>query len=231
MNRTAIESSNTGLDLAGSLPRFLQRPGHTWTTSLALPNLVRKQLIFSRFGGPGDVHVYSAYCRAGDRLRIQSLLPNLPTGSAPPVAFAVVAQSLPYSADAQQIPIQLPAGFSAVVAPSLEKLTPPVRDPLTRAEVYPGPVIDIRTLVGGRCYIVVWNPRNTMGKYVLQIGHRWSLRWTYWLQLPRFWWQIRGWFGLGRQAAYGIMALMLLLLLFIMQAVRRARGRGKRAAA
>jgi hypothetical protein len=29
------------------------------------------------------------------------------------------------------------------------------------------------------------------------------MRWTYWAQLPFFWWQIRGWFGLSRAAAYG----------------------------
>ena len=71
---------------------------------------------------------------------------------------------------------------------------------------YPGPVVDTRTLVGGRCYVVVWSPHNHMGKYVLQIGRTWSWRWTYWAQIPRFWWQIRGWFGLDRSAAYGIAA-------------------------
>jgi hypothetical protein len=218
------ESTDPSLKLAGSLPRFPKRPGSEWTESLALPNFVRKQLIFSRFREPGEVHVYSAHCRAGDRLRVQSLLPILESGGAANVAFAVVAQSLPYSADGQQLPVPLPAGFSAVVAPVPEKLAPPLRDALTWSQVYPGPVLDIHTLVGGRCYIVVWNPRNNMGKYVLQIGHRWSLRWTYWLQLPWFWWKIRGWFGLGRRVAYAAMALLLLLVAWLVRRMTTSRS-------
>ena len=41
-----------------------------------------------------------------------------------------------------------------------------------------------------------------MGKYVLQMGHRWPLKWGYWARIPLYWWQIRGWFGLSRAAAY-----------------------------
>jgi hypothetical protein len=48
-----------------------------------------------------------------------------------------------------------------------------------------------------------------MGKYVLQVGNRWPMRWTYWAQIPLFWWQIRGWFGLSRAAAYAAMAAVL----------------------
>jgi hypothetical protein len=76
-----------------------------------------------------------------------------------------------------------------------------VEDVLTRVRYYPGPTIDTRTLVGGRCYIVVWSPSNHVGKYVLQVGQRWPTRVTYWLRLPGTWWQIRGWFGLSRMAA------------------------------
>ena len=72
-----------------------------------------------------------------------------------------------------------------------------------------GPLIDTKTLVGGRAYIVVWSPHNHMGKYALQVGHRWPFRWTYWAQIPWFWWQIRGWFGLSRAAAYATGGLLL----------------------
>jgi len=114
----------------------------------------------------------------------------------------VVAQSLPYNADVQKLPFKLPAGLSAVVAPPPSELVAPVSDILTRVRFYPGPIVDTKTLVGGRAYVVVWSPYNHMGKYVLQLGHRWPFRWTYWTQLPFFWWRIRGWFGLGRAAAY-----------------------------
>ncbi len=69
-------------------------------------------------------------------------------------------------------------------------------------EYYPGTVVDTRTLVSGRCYIVVWSPKNQMGKYALQIGHQWPMTWAYWLRTPIFWWRIRGWYGLSRTKAY-----------------------------
>ena len=126
-------------------------------------------------------------------------------------AFAVVAQSLPYSADLQKLPLELPAGYSAVVAPPPSELLTPVKDMLTRVRYYPGPMIDTRTLVGGHCYILVWSPHNHMGKYVLQTGTQWPWQGGYWLQLPLFWWLIRGWFGLSRMAAYWTVGALLLL--------------------
>lgn len=184
-------------------------------TSHRLSSFQPKRLIFNRLGQPGQVHVYSAECRAGERLYVQMLVPMLPVGGSVTPAMAVVAQSLPYSADVQKLPISMPAGYSAVVANPPTQLVAPVRDVLTRVRYYLGPAIDTRTLVGGRAYIVVWSPHNHMGKYVLQVGHRWPLRWTYWVQLPYFWWRIRGWFGLSRAAmvaALGGLALLMLLL-------------------
>lgn len=210
-----------GADLAGSLPIFPSMPGSTLATSKGLSTLGRKQLLFHRLSQPGQVHVYSAECNAGDRLRVQSYVPVLPLGGAAMPACAVIAQSLPYSADVQKLPLELPAGYSAVVAPPPAKLGTPVRDMLTRVQYYPGPVIDTRTLVSGRCYIVIWSPQNQMGKYAFQLGASWSWHIGYWLQLPRFWWQIRGWFGYSRAAAYGVIASALLAVLLLLNIVRK----------
>jgi len=200
----------SGTDLAGSRPLFPPLPGSTLATSTGLPSLRKKQLVFNRLSHPGQVHVYSAECNAGERLRVQSYVPVLPAGGAVMPACAVVAQSLPYSADTQKLPLELPAGYSAVVAPPPGRLQMPVQDLLTRVQYYPGPLIDTRTLVSGRCYVLVWSPNNQMGKYALQVGSSWPWRWSYWLQLPRYWWQIRGWFGHSRAAAYGVMVGLLL---------------------
>ncbi|MCE7985185.1 MAG: hypothetical protein DYG89_28770 [Caldilinea sp. CFX5] len=201
----------TGTDLAGSLPVFPKTPGSTLATSLALADVRRKQLVFNRLSQPGQIHVYRAECRAGERLRVQMFVPVLPLGGSVVPAFAVVAQSLPYSADLQKLPLELPAGYSAVVAPPPSELLTPVKDMLTRVRYYPGPLIDTRTLVGGHCYILVWSPHNHMGKYVLQTGTQWPWQGSYWLQLPLFWWLIRGWFGLSRMAAYWTIGALLLL--------------------
>jgi hypothetical protein len=191
-----------GIDLAGSKPIFPGFPGDDLIDGLELPDFSQKRLIFNRFTKPGQIHVYKARCRAGERLRARMYVPVLPRGGAVVPAFAIVAQSLPYSADLRKLPLDLPAGYSTIVAPPPSDLLQPVEDILTRVRYYPGPLIDTRTLVGGHCYLVVWSPHNHMGKYVLQIGHRWPWRWSYWAQLPAFWWKIRGWFGLSRAAAY-----------------------------
>lgn len=210
MNTSKHWLLQTGTDLAGSLPVFPKIPGDSLATGLVLSDLRRKQLIFNRLAQPGQVHVYSAECRAGERLRVQMFVPVLPLGGSVVPAFAVVAQSLPYSADVQKLPLELPAGYSAVVAPPPGELLTPVNDMLTRVRYYPGPLIDTRTLVGGRCYIIVWSPHNHMGKYVLQVGANWPWKWTYWAQLPLFWWLIRGWFGLSRVAAYWTVGALVL---------------------
>lgn len=224
MNKTPAQPVGARNDLAGSLPYFTNYAGPTLATSLPLPGFRQKALLFGRLTMPGQVHVYSADCRAGERLRVQMLAPVLPQGGALAPAFAVVAQSLPYSADVRKLPFTLPAGFSAVVAPPPGELLAPAQDLLTGARYFPGPLVDTRTLVGGRCYVVVWSPQNQMGKYVLQIGHGWPLRWSYWLQVPRFWWQIRGWFGLSRAAAYAALAGAALLGLLGIALLRNRRG-------
>jgi hypothetical protein len=187
----------------------------------------RKRLIFGEFTERGQTHVYRVDCKAGDRLRAQLFAPVLPRGGSVLPTFAVVARSLPYSADTQKVPLDLPRGYRSIVAPPPTELLQPVKDVLTRVQYYPGPLIDTRTLVGGRCYLVVWLPDNQMGKYVISIGHRWHLRWSYWAQLPLYWWRIRGWFGLSRAAAYYLLAGGLLAVVTGAAILRRARRRGQ----
>ena len=190
-----------GVDLAGSVPCFPSRPGDRLVTALPLGSFAEKRLIFNQLDKPGQVHIYRAECVAGERLRAQMYVPVLPRGGTAVPAIAVIGQSLPYSADIKDVPVELPKGYSAIVAPPPSELLQPVEDLLTRVRYYPGPVIDTRTLVGGHCYLAVWNPHNHMGKYVIQTGHRWPMRITYWASIPLFWWQIRGWFGLNRGGA------------------------------
>jgi hypothetical protein len=211
-----VQALPPAVDLAGSRPMFLGIPGGYLTDSLPIVDFQHKRLIFNEFTRPGQVHVYSAECRAGERIRTQMYVPVLPRGGSVVPAFAIIGQSLPYSADVHNLPFDLPHGYSAIVAPPPSELLQPVQDLLTSVQYYPGPLVDTRTLVGSRCYLVVWSPHNHMGKYVIQTGHRWPWRWTYWLQLPLFWWQIRSWFGLSRSAAYtGIGALLSALLLVL----------------
>lgn len=216
-----LPTAPAGTDLAGSFPVFPGTPGDTLPSSLPIPDFRQKRLLFNRFTQPGQVHVYRAECRAGERLRVQLFVPVLPLGGSVAPSFAVVAKSLPYSADVRKLPFSLPGGLSAVVAPSPSDLVQPVKDLLTDVRYYPGPIVDTKTLISGRCHIVVWSPQNHMGKYVLQVGHRWPLAWTYWVQLPRFWWQIRGWFGLSRAAAYLSVTGLLLLAMLIGIIVKR----------
>lgn len=225
MATKAVQPTRTAIDFAGCKPAFPPLPGGSLQSSLRLSDFHSRRLIFNRLGQPGQVHVYSADCRAGERLRVQLLVPMLPIGGAVTPAFAVVAQSLPYSADAQKLPISLPAGYSAVVATPPTHLVAPMQDILTRARYYPGPVIDTRALVSGRAYIVVWSPHHHMGKYALQVGHRWPLHWTYWMQLPYYWWRIRGWFGLNRAAMTLAFAAALLLIALILAYVSSRRTR------
>lgn len=210
------------VDLAGSVPIFGKQPGSQLVEGESFADFSRKRLLFGEFTQIGQTHVYRVACKAGDRLRAQMFVPVLPQSGAVMPALAIVAQSLPYSADVQQVPLDLPQGYSAIVALPPSELLHPVQDVLTRVQYYPGPLIDTRTLVGGRCYLVVWSPDNHMGKYVISIGHRWPLRWHYWAQLPLYWWQIRGWFGLSRAAAYSLLAGGLLVALMIAAIVRRA---------
>lgn len=190
------------LDLSGASPLFPGVPGSDLASSLPLPDLRYKRLIFNRIFTPGQIHVYRAACVAGERLRVQMHVPALPLGGGLTAAFAVLGQSLPYSADVRRLPVDIPAGYSAVVAPPPSQLTRPARDLLTGMRLYPGPVIDTRTLVGGNCYVVVWSPHNYVGKYVLQTGQQWLYAPIYWTQFPLYWWQVRGWFGLSRTVAY-----------------------------
>jgi hypothetical protein len=211
-------------ELAGSLPLFPSEVGANFIGSADLPSFQRKQLVFGRLSYPGCVHVYRAECRAGERLRVQVMTPVLGSGGAVTPAVAVVAQSLPYANQELPPPLPLPKGYSAVTVSPPSKLLTPVRDLLTRACYFPGPVIDTRTLVGGRCYIVVWSPQKLMGKYVLHVGHSWSWSVGYWLASLHFWWQIRGWFGLSRRAL--VLALLSLLALGLVLGRRLRRRAG-----
>ena len=216
-----------GVDLAGSVPVFGSRPGSQLGDGDSFADFSRKRLIFGAFTRLGETHVYRVDCKAGDRLRAQMFVPVLPRGGSVVPTFAVVARSLPYSADTEKLPLELPQGYSAIVAPAPSELLQPVKDVLTRVHYYPGPLIDSRTVVGGRCYLVVWTPHNRLGKYVISIGHRWHLRWSYWAQLPLYWWRIRGWFGLSRAAALYVLAGLLLAVLAV-SAILRRRGTRRR---
>lgn len=224
----AAGKPHVNAELAGSLPVFLARVGGSFATSTKLPNFRRKQLVFSRFARPGTVHVYRADCRAGERLRVQVLTPVLPGGGAVTPAVAVVAQSLPYANRELHLPLALPKGYSAVAMDPPNRLLTPMRDLLTRACYFPGPVLETHTLVGGRCYIVVWSPQNLMGKYVLHVGTEWSWSVGYWLASLGIWWRIRGWFGLSRRALYLAAVFLLMAALLVWRGTRRSRQRAAR---
>ncbi len=188
-------------ELAGNVPIFPAQPGEKLATSLALGDFRDKRMLFSRLISPGEVHVYNAECVAGERLHVRSLIPELPHGGAVVPTFAIVAQSLPYSADVRKLPIELPGGFSAVVAPAQTELGKPINEMATGVRYYPGPAIETRTLVGGRCYLLVWSAGRSVGKYALQIGTHPNSPIGFWAQFPLYWWQVRGWFGVSRAAA------------------------------
>ncbi len=214
-------ASVPGIDLAGSRPTFPGLPGDKLVNGLPIEDFHQKRLIFNQIDTPGQVHIYKTDCQAGERLRAQMFVPVLSRGGSALPAFAIIGQSLPYSADTQKLPVELPQGYSAIVAASPSQLLQPVEDLLTRARYYPGPIIDTRTLVGGKCYLAVWSPHNQMGKYVIQTGHRWPLRVTYWASIPLFWWQIRGWFGLSRAGAVGALAGVALVGLIVAWLVKK----------
>jgi hypothetical protein len=218
---TPSQQPRLSSDLAGSTPLFARGIGGTLVTSAEMGDFRQRHLVFNLLDRPGQVHVYRADCRAGERLRVQMLTPVLPNGGAVIPAVAVIAQSLPYAGEEGKLPIQLPAGYSAVVASPPRALLAPVRDTLTRVSYYPGPVIDTRTLVGGRCYIAVWSPQNKMGKYALHIGYSWPWSWRYWLGVPSYWWKIRGWFGHSRKAIFGLLGALILLIWLARFVLRR----------
>lgn len=221
---TPSEQPRLSSDLAGSTPYFGREVGGTIVTSADIGGFRQRHLIFGQIDRPGRVHIYRADCRAGERLRVQLLTPVLPAGGALTPAMAVIAQSLPYSGEEGKLPFALPAGYSALIVPPPRALHEPVRDFLTRVRYYPGPVVDTRTLVGGRCYIAVWSPQSRMGKYALHIGYRWPWSWRYWLGVPSYWWKIRGWFGMSRMAAYVLLAGLLLLMILTRFVTRSLRA-------
>lgn len=214
-------------DLARSRVRFLAQPGSTVATSLKLNDLRHKQLIFNGLDHPGRVHVYRADCPAGARLRVHVLTPQLQTGRAVTPAVAVVAQGMPYAAGAD-LPISLPAGYSAVTLMPPEELIVPAKDWLTGALYYSGPIVDARTLVGGPCYIVVWSPDNGMGRYLLQVGHAPQPRWRAALQAPWVWWRVRGWYGKSRRTAIWLATALILFGAMLIMLVRLLMGFSKR---
>ena len=131
MSESNAQTALPGDELTGNLASFPSTPGSEFASSLHTPDFRRKRLIFNRLQLPGQVHVYSTECNAGERLWARLLIPVLPTGGSVAPGFALVAQSLPYSADIQRLPIELPAGFSAVVEPPPTELVAPVKDLVT----------------------------------------------------------------------------------------------------
>jgi len=129
-----LPAAQVGQDWAGSLPEFPGAVDGDLSDSYELDDFRHKRLVFGQFEHPGAVHVYSAGCAAGGRLRVQAHIPVLPLGGSLAPAFAIVAQSLPYSADVHKLPIDLPAGYSVVVAQPPVELAAPVEDRLSGAQ-------------------------------------------------------------------------------------------------
>lgn len=191
-------------ELAQSRPRFLRDAGRTPATATPLADVTTKQTIFGMLDQPGSVHVFRADCPAGQRLRAQVFAPSLQGGRALVPALALVAQGVRTGVDGPEIPVPLPAGYGAVSVAPAAKLADPLVDRLTGAQFFAGPLVDEVTLVGGRCYVVVWSPDKQPGKYLLQVGYAPSRVGR--LAIATAWWRIRGWFGLSRTG--GVVALL-----------------------
>ena len=232
-SKTAVEAGKT-VSLLGWRALFPRSVGATPATSADLGDFRHGQLLLAQLAQPGQAHVYRAECRAGERLRVQAWTPLLARGAMVTPAVAVVAQGMPNAAavpsavgapsvmPSVMLPVKLPAGYGVVAQMPPKTLLDPVTDRATGARFFAGPTIDTRTLVGGRCYIVVWSPTHGLGKYGLRVGSRPRARWQGWLGWPRLWWQVRGWCGLSRWSAYGFLAALLLLGWLLRRARRRA---------
>jgi hypothetical protein len=212
------------LHLAASRVRILEGAGRSLAVATPLGGMTRCSVVLNTIDHPGRGHVYRADCPAGTRLRVQVLIPSLAAGRALNPAVAVLAQGAPASNNSLKLPVSVPAGYSAQVAAPAKTQPQTHTDALTGATFAVGRTIDTRTLVGGRVYVVVWSPDNLMGKYALQVGYAPVHEWGQWLLAPWIWWQVRGWFGLGRTAAYVVLAAALLLVTLIaLQGRRRQR--------
>lgn len=205
VNRSPQGSS----ELTASHARFLSAVGATLATATDLGDPARKQAIYSALDRPGAVHVYRLDCPAGQRLRVQVLAPILQAGRALSPAVALLAHGVRSGVGQLTLPLNLPGGYAAVAVEPPAKLTLPQVDRWTGARFYAGPLIDERTLVGGRCYIVVWSPDKQLGKYLLQVGYA---RRQGRLGGLLAWWRVRGWFGMSRAAGYVAVVIALLVL-------------------
>lgn len=202
----------TTSELTASLACFPSGVGPSLATATNLGDPTAKQVIYGALDRPGAVHVYRFDCPAGQRLRVQVLAPILQSGRALSPAVAVLAQGVRSEPGDVALPLTPPAGYAVITVEPPARLTAPLVDRWTGARFYAGPLIDQRTLVGGRCYIVVWSPDKQPGKYLLQVGYA---RRQGRLAGLFAWWRIRGWFGMSRVAGYVAVAVALLVLWMI----------------
>ena len=117
----------------------------------------------------GEMDVFYFEAAAGDRLNAGIQIPDIPALREYGVTMALFGPGLP-DVDESLLPQEHPEGLGALLVPS--EISEDFFEPFTQTNYWGRQRIEMSLPETGTYYLLVWQPENKAGKYVIDIGYK-----------------------------------------------------------
>jgi len=150
--------------------------------------------VYTELRHPGEVDYYTFEARQGTPLYTQMVIPQISGLEQFVPSIVLVGPGLP--APQEALPVPLPPGDGAVlIQPQPGEQPQSFYEPITQTNYWEWQEYRAPAPADGTYYLLVFDPQNQVGKYVLAIGEREDYGFGDLLQLPVIWWKVHAYFG------------------------------------
>ena len=186
--------------------------------STQIENLSTSFAFYRQIETRAQVDTYTFEARSGENFHAGINIPAVSGLENYGVSVALLGPGIP-QVDQNAIPIGYPEGFGAIIFPTI--VGEDFFEPFTQTNYWGRQNIDFTLPESGTYYLLVWNPENKFGKYVLDTGTQEVFSPADLVRFPLWWLQVKLYFGLSPILVAGPPAA--LVLFAVWRILRRTR--------
>lgn len=166
----AVLIAGTAATAAAHVP-YIERNDLSWLVPFEITDVTQSIAVYAWLQTSSDVDVYTFRVTEPVRLFAEVIVPVCPAYEAFLPSYAIVGPGLP--APSAPLPLPLPLGYGAIVVDNVPPGTPRTTfyEPFGGKSYYSGVAFDEAVSGPGPWAILVWDPYESGGDYVMTSGY------------------------------------------------------------
>lgn len=176
---------------------------------IKIPELSTSFALYRDIETPEQVDVYELEATAGQELYAGINIPAITGLEDYTVTIALVGPELPPASEDAAIPYDIPADLGVIIFPS--QTSEDFYEPFTQTNYWGRQRIQMDFPASGTYYLLIWNPDQHTGKYVLDTGRAEVFGPADILRFPVWWVRVHAYFGHTPYMLAGLLPALILI--------------------